>query len=298
MLVSGAVMGGLWGAIPAWFKTRFGTNETLFTLMMNYVAQYFIQFLREGPWRDPTAMGFPIMPRFEKAARLPKLLGIHMGWVVALALVALVFFYLRYTKHGYELTVVGENENTARYAGMPVKRIILRTMFLSAAICGLAGVMQASGADMQLTDSVAGGVGFTASSCMAGAAVPAGDSADQRALRRFGKGSGTIESTFKISPSMADVLQGTFSSLCWAPNSSSTTGSCSAAMRRKEASRHDRRIGLDQQFSLRRHTGRGAAAVWHAGRDSHRKGRQREPGCGRHDVHGRCVRLHGRLLPG
>ena len=157
MLVSGAIMGGLWGAIPAWFKTRFGTNETLFTLMMNYVAQYFIQFLREGPWRDPTAMGFPIMPRFEKAARLPKLLGIHVGWVIALVLVVLVFLYLRYTKQGYELTVVGENENTARYAGMPVKKIVLRTMFLSAAICGLAGVMQVSGADMQLTDSVAGG---------------------------------------------------------------------------------------------------------------------------------------------
>lgn len=209
MLVSGAVMGGLWGAIPAWFKTRFGTNETLFTLMMNYVAQYFIQFLREGPWRDPTAMGFPIMPRFEKAARLPKLLGIHMGWVVALALVALVFFYLRYTKHGYELTVVGENENTARYAGMPVKRIILRTMFLSAAICGLAGVMQASGADMQLTDSVAGGVGFTAIIVAWLARLsPLGILLTSVLFGVMEKGSGTIESAFKISPSMADVLQG------------------------------------------------------------------------------------------
>ena len=114
MLIAGILFGGLWGMIPAWFKTRFGTNETLFTLMLNYVAQYFIQYLREGPWKDPTAMGFPIMPRFEKAARLPKVLGIHMGWIVALVLVALVFFYLRYTKHGYELTVVGANENTAR----------------------------------------------------------------------------------------------------------------------------------------------------------------------------------------
>lgn len=70
-----------------------------------------------------------------------------MGWVIALVLVVLVFLYLRYTKQGYELTVVGENENTARYAGMPVKKIVLRTMFLSAAICGLAGVMQVSGAD-------------------------------------------------------------------------------------------------------------------------------------------------------
>ena len=209
MLLAGILFGGLWGMIPAWFKTRFGTNETLFTLMLNYVAQYFIQYLREGPWKDPTAMGFPIMPRFEKAARLPKVLGIHMGWIVALALVALVFFYLRYTKHGYELTVVGANENTARYAGMPVKKIILRTMFLSAAICGLAGVMQVSGADMQLTDSVAGGVGFTAIIVSWLARLsPLGILVTSFLFGVLEKGSGTIESVFKLSPSMADVLQG------------------------------------------------------------------------------------------
>ena len=154
-------------------------------------------------------MGFPIMPRFEKAARLPKVLGIHMGWIVALALVALVFFYLRYTKHGYELTVVGANENTARYAGMPVKKIILRTMFLSAAICGLAGVMQVSGADMQLTDSVAGGVGFTAIIVSWLARLsPLGILVTSFLFGVLEKGSGTIESVFKLSPSMADVLQG------------------------------------------------------------------------------------------
>lgn len=209
MLAAGILCGGLWGMIPAWFKTRFGTNETLFTLMMNYVALYFIQFLREGPWRDPSAMGFPIMARFEKAARLPKVMGIHIGWIIALALVALVFFYLRYTKQGYELTVVGENENTARYAGMPVKKIVLRTMFLSAAICGLAGVLQVSGADMQLTDSVAGGVGFTAIIVAWLARLsPLGILLTSVLFGVMEKGSGAIESAFKISPSMADVLQG------------------------------------------------------------------------------------------
>ena len=175
MLLAGILFGGLWGMIPAWFKTRFGTNETLFTLMLNYVAQYFIQYLREGPWKDPTAMGFP----------------------------------MRYTKHGYELTVVGANENTARYAGMPVKKIILRTMFLSAAICGLAGVMQVSGADMQLTDSVAGGVGFTAIIVSWLARLsPLGILVTSFLFGVLEKGSGTIESVFKLSPSMADVLQG------------------------------------------------------------------------------------------
>lgn len=209
MLVAAVLAGALWGLIPGWFKARLGTNETLFTLMMNYVALYFIQFLREGPWRDPAAMGFPIMARFEKAARLPKVMGVHIGWIIALALVALVFFYLRYTKQGYELTVVGENENTARYAGMPVKKIVLRTMFLSAAICGLAGVLQVSGADMQLTDSVAGGVGFTAIIVAWLARLsPLGILLTSVLFGVMEKGSGAIESAFKISPSMADVLQG------------------------------------------------------------------------------------------
>ncbi len=221
MLIAGIFFGGLWGMIPAWFKTRFGTNETLFTLMLNYVAQYFIQYLREGPWKDPTAMGFPIMPRFEKAARLPKVLGIHMGWIVALALVALVFFYLRYTKHGYELTVVGANENTARYAGMPVKKIILRTMFLSAAICGLAGVMQVSGADMQiLTDSVAGGVGFTA--IIVSWLARLGILVTSFLFGVLEKGL-TIESVFKLSPSMAMYCRASSCSLCWVRSSSSIT---------------------------------------------------------------------------
>ena len=134
MAVAGFIAGGLWGLIPAIFKTKFGTNETLFTLMMNYIAAYFIQYLREGPWRDPAKNGFPEMPRFAAAARLPSVLGVHAGWIFALAIALFVLIYLRYTKHGYELTVVGDNITTARYAGMPVNRIILRTMFISAII--------------------------------------------------------------------------------------------------------------------------------------------------------------------
>lgn len=209
MAVAGFVAGGLWGMIPAYFKTKWGTNETLFTLMLNYVAMYFIQFLREGPWRDPKSMGFPIMPRFDKAARMPMVEGIHIGWIVALVLVVLVFVYLRYSKQGYELTVVGENMQTARYAGMPVKKIVLRTMFLSAGICGLAGILQASGADKQLTDSVAGGVGFTAITVAWLAQLsPLGILIVSILFGILEKGSGTVESTFKVSPSMADVLQG------------------------------------------------------------------------------------------
>jgi len=209
MAVAGILAAGLWGMIPTWFKTKYGTNETLFTLMMNYVAVYFIQFLKEGPWKDPASKGFLQMPRYTAQARMPVVLGVHIGWIVAIVLVIAVFLYLRYTKQGYELTVVGENENTARYAGMPVKKIVLRTMFLSAGICGLAGVLKVSGADRVLTESVAGGIGFTGITVAWLAQLsPFGIMVVSVLFGVLEKGCNTIQSVFKISTSVAQVLQG------------------------------------------------------------------------------------------
>ncbi len=162
MFIAGMLGGGLWGLIPAYFKTKFGTNETLFTLMLNYIALYLIKYFTEGPWRDPASSGFPKIASFAKNARLDQVLGLHAGWVIGLLLVVLVFIYLNFTKRGYEIKVVGESTNTARYAGMNVKKIVMRTMFLSGAICGIAGMTQVSGAAFTLGEGVAGGVGFTA----------------------------------------------------------------------------------------------------------------------------------------
>ena len=161
MAVAGAVVGGLWGFIPAFFRAKWGTNETLFTLMLNYVAFGFILYLQAGPWRSP-AGEFPIIDRFHTAARLPVVMGIHAGWIIMLVLTGLVYFYLGWTKQGYQLGVVGQSENTARYAGMSVKFIIIRTMIISGAIAGLVGFIQVSGANFTLDETTAGGVGFTA----------------------------------------------------------------------------------------------------------------------------------------
>jgi simple sugar transport system permease protein len=208
MAAAGFVAGGLWGLIPAYFKARFNTNETLFTLMMNYIAIFIIQLMREGAWRDPKS-GFPKVPMFEKSARMPQVFGVHAGWIVALVLVVLAFIYLTRTKQGYELTVVGENENTARYAGMNVKKIILRTMFLSAGIAGLAGMLQASGADKTLTESVAGGVGFTAITiAWLSQLNPMAILIVSALFGCLEKGSGTIRSVYNISPSTSQVFQG------------------------------------------------------------------------------------------
>ena len=208
MALAGFLVGGLWGLIPAYFKARFNTNETLFTLMMNYIAIFIIQLMREGPWRDPKS-GFPKVPMFEKSARVPQVFGVHAGWIVALVLVVLVFIYLTRTKQGYELTVVGENENTARYAGMNVKKIILRTMFLSAGIAGIAGMLQASGADRTLTETVAGGVGFTAITvAWLSQLNPLAILIVSVLFACLEKGSGTIRSVYNISPSTSQLFQG------------------------------------------------------------------------------------------
>lgn len=212
MALAAFLAGGLWGFIPAYFKTRFGTNETLFTLMLNYIMLYVITFLREGPWRDPNG-GFAAMPRFVKAARLPEVpipgIGnVHIGWIIMLVMTVYLFVYLKYTKHGYELTVVGENINTARYAGMPVGKIILRTMLLSAGICGLVGMLQVAGPDRQLTDAVANGRGFTAVAIAWLARLePFGILLVSFLFSVLDKGASMMQTEFRIPSSMSGILQ-------------------------------------------------------------------------------------------
>ena len=158
---AGAIAGGLWGFIPAFFRAKWGTNETLFTLMLNYVAMGILLYLQSGPWRMPGG-NFPIINMFNSAARLPRVFDVHIGWIIVLILTMFMYLYLNKTKQGYQVGVVGESENTARYAGMNVRRIIMRTMIISGAIAGLVGFMQVSGANFTLDETTAGGVGFTA----------------------------------------------------------------------------------------------------------------------------------------
>ncbi|GHU87785.1 ABC transporter permease [Clostridia bacterium] len=159
MMLAGMIGGGVWAFLPAFCKVKFGVNETLFTLMMNYVALYLVVYLQSGPWqRTP---GFASVGGFDPNVRLAQIGGVHIGWIIALVLAGLTWAYLRHTKQGYELRVVGESPATARYAGMRVGRVVLRTMFLSGAVCGLAGMIQVSGIDYTLSTGVTGGVGFT-----------------------------------------------------------------------------------------------------------------------------------------
>ncbi len=162
MLGAGFLGGSLWGLIPAFFKARWGTNEVIVTLMMNYIALKWVTYLQYGPWKDSASMGFPKIANFTQNAILPKLLGVHIGWVIALILTAFVFIFMNYSKKGFEIAVLGESSNTARYAGINISRTILFSMLLSGGIAGLAGMIQASAVSNTLSVEISGGVGYTA----------------------------------------------------------------------------------------------------------------------------------------
>ncbi len=162
MALAGMICGGLWAFIPAFFKAKFGTNETIFTLMLNYIAIKFVMYLQNGPWRAEDSQGFPKIELFSPNEVLPKVLNVHIGWIIAIIVVVLVYIFLNHTKKGYEITVVGESLATAKYAGMNIKSIILTAMIASGGLCGLAGMVQASAVAKSLTYGLSANIGFTA----------------------------------------------------------------------------------------------------------------------------------------
>lgn len=162
MGIAAMIAGGIWAFIPAFFKAKMGVNETIFTLMLNYIAIKFVTYLQYGPWKSPDSQGFPKVATFPDSAILPKLFGIHIGWIIALLLIVLVYVFINHTKKGFEITVVGESRETARYAGMNISSIVIVAMLLSGGLCGLTGMIQASAIEKTLTASLSGGYGFTA----------------------------------------------------------------------------------------------------------------------------------------
>lgn len=162
MFISAFVYGAIWALIPAVIKAKFATSETLVTLMMNYIAIAWVSYLQYGPWRDPEALGAGKIPRFSESAVLPKVFGIHIGWIIALVLVVILTILFKYSKLGYQIDVLGESETTAKYAGMNTLKIMIIAVLISGGLCGTAGMMQASAVEKSLSDSLSGGLGFTA----------------------------------------------------------------------------------------------------------------------------------------
>ena len=150
--------GALWGLIPALFQAQYKTNETLFTLMMNYVATQIVAY-----YVYLTGSGSGIIKPV-KTGNLPMIFDqkYALNIVIVAVLMIVLYIYQKYSKHGYEISVVGESQNTARYVGINVKKVIIRTMAISGAICGIAGMLLVAGTDHSINTNTVGGQGFTA----------------------------------------------------------------------------------------------------------------------------------------
>ena len=207
MALSGMILGGLWSLIPAVFKAKWQTNETLFTLMLNYIAIGFVAYLQGGPWEGKE--GSQIVPNFNSNAVLPKVFGVHMGWIIVLILVFVMFIYMKYTKHGYEISVMGDSENTARYAGMDVFKVIVRTAMVSGAISGLVGFMLASGQDQTIYSGIAANNGFTAISvAWLSKLNPFVMVLISLLLAALSKGSSSLKTAMGVPASISDIITG------------------------------------------------------------------------------------------
>ena len=211
MAVAGAVAGGIWALIPAFFKAKWGTNETLFTLMMNYVATQLVSFAITF-WENPVGSNtVGIINSATSGGWLPSLFGQRylLNIVVVVLLTLGMFVYLQYSKQGYEIAVVGESQNTARYIGIDVGRVIVRTMAISGAVCGLAGLMLVAGTDHTISTNTVGGQGFTAIMVSWLAKFnPVFMALTSFLLIFLERGSGEIATTFRLNESVSDILTG------------------------------------------------------------------------------------------
>ncbi|MBE6808046.1 MAG: ABC transporter permease [Ruminococcaceae bacterium] len=208
MLAASILVGAIWAVIPAICKAFWNTNETLFTLMMNYVAMtlvsYFIMVKDKSGRSDLGIInertGYGYLPNlFER--------NYIFNIIIVAAVTVLMFIYLKYSKQGYEISVVGESENTARYIGINVKKVIIRTVAISGAICGLVGFMIIAGDKHSIKDDIVGGQGFTAImvSWMAGfnpiVMIPV-----SMLIVFLSVGSKFATSAFKLDNSIGDIL--------------------------------------------------------------------------------------------
>ena len=164
MIFMAMVAGGTWGLIPAILRQKMKTNEIIVTLMMNYIAILFLQYLVYGAWKDPTSFGFPMTATFSEQAIVSKIGSTSVNWgllhCVLLGIIVWAFF--RYTKLGFELKASGDNVQAAKYAGLPYDRLVIMVMVMSGALAGWAGFIEASATVNRLQPSIMVGYGYTA----------------------------------------------------------------------------------------------------------------------------------------
>lgn len=211
MIVASMAAGAIWAVIPAFFKAKYNTNETLFTLMMNYVGiqlvSYFVMY-----WENPKGSGkIGIINQNSHAGWFPTIGEYEylLNILIVLVITVAMYVYLKYSKHGYEIAVVGESENTARYIGINVKKVIIRTMLLSGAVCGIAGLLLVGGTNHTISTTTADNRGFTAIMVSWLAKFnPLYMILTSFLLVFFQKGAGEISTVFGLNESFADIITG------------------------------------------------------------------------------------------
>lgn len=210
MIVSSIAAGAIWGLIPALFKAIWNTNETLSTLMMNYIATQLVAYFTIV-WEVPKGSGkIGIINQDSEIGWLPEIGNKYLlAIIVAVLITIFMYIYLKYSKHGYEIAVVGESQNTARYVGISVEKVIVRTMILSGAICGLAGLLLVGGINHTVTTTIAGGQGFTAVMVSWLAKFnPITMIATSFLIIFMDRGAGEISTAFGLNQSFSDILTG------------------------------------------------------------------------------------------
>ena len=209
MVIGSVLAGAIWAFVPAWFKSRWNTNETLFTLMMNYVATSIVACMTNIMRGQASSLG--TLNKATKAGWFPIIMGQRytINIIVVIVLTFAMYAYLKFSKQGYEISVVGESENTARYAGINVRRVTVRTMLISGAVCGLMGFLLTAGTDHTLTTTIVGGRGFTAVMVSWMAKFnPIVMIFTSLLLVVLGRGASEISSTFSLNQSFSDILTG------------------------------------------------------------------------------------------
>ena len=163
MFIMAIIGGGLWGSIPGFLKARFGVNEIITSLLLNYVAAAWIDHLLFGPWRDPVSNNFPITREFSSSAQLPNFgnTSIHAGLIIAFIIVVIVAWILWKTQLGFKIRLTGDNPDAARYAGVNVLTLTILVFAASGAIAGLAGFSEVAGIHYRLQQNISIGYGYT-----------------------------------------------------------------------------------------------------------------------------------------
>jgi len=212
MVAAALLGGGAWGLIPGALRAFLGANEIITSLMLNYVAILFADYLIHGPWRDPQSFGFPGTPRLPAAASLPRWepTRVHLGLLFGLLAAVILWLLLRRTRWGYQIAVIGENPRAARYAGLPTRRTILTVMAVSGALAGVAGMSEVAGIGHQLQRNLSPGYGYTAIIvAWVGRLHPLGIVGVAFALAALLVGGDQIQMTMGLPAAVAPMLQGT-----------------------------------------------------------------------------------------